>query len=85
MLIEQYQTERIRLGKWNEKHKNKLKGNKPATVNRLIATLSHMFTKAVDWNMVEEAVLKRIRKVKLLPENNRAVEVSLKRRMQGTC
>ena len=52
-------------------HKNKLKGNKPATVNRLIATLSHMFTKAVDWNMVEEAALKRIRKVKLLPENNR--------------
>lgn len=68
MLIEQYQSERIRQGKWNENHKDKFKGNKPATVNRLIATLSHMFTKAVDWNMVEETVLKRIRKVKMLPE-----------------
>jgi integrase len=30
-----------------------------------------MFTKAVEWDMLEEASLKRIRKVKLLPENNR--------------
>jgi hypothetical protein len=30
-----------------------------------------MFTKAVDWNMVEEASLKRVRKVKLVSENNR--------------
>jgi integrase len=30
-----------------------------------------MFTKAVDWNMVEEDVLKRVRKVKLLEENNK--------------
>jgi integrase len=59
MLIEQYQTERTQ------------KGNKPATVNRLIATLKHMFTKAVEWEMVEEQTLKRIRKVKLLEENNR--------------
>ncbi len=58
-LIEQYQTEKIQ------------KGNKPATVNRHIATLKHMFTKAVEWDMVEEETLKRIRKVKLLPENNR--------------
>ena len=36
MLIEQYQTERLQ------------KGNKPATVNRLTATLSHMFTKALE-------------------------------------
>ena len=42
MLIEQYQTERLN------------KGNKPATVNRLLATLSHMFTKAIDWDMVGE-------------------------------
>ena len=59
MLVEQFQTERID------------KGNKPATVNRLLATLKHMFTKAVDWDMVEEETLKRIRKVKLLEENNR--------------
>jgi integrase len=30
-----------------------------------------MFTKAVDWDMVEEDTLKQIRKVKLLEENNR--------------
>jgi integrase len=59
MLLEQYQTERLN------------KGNKPATANRLIATISHMFTKAVEWDMVEEEILKRIRKVKMLPENNK--------------
>lgn len=58
MLLEQYQTKRLE------------KGNKPATVNRLIAILRHMFTKAVDWDMVEDSVLKRLRKVKLLQENN---------------
>jgi len=30
-----------------------------------------MFTKAVEWEMVEEEVLKKVRRVKLLPENNR--------------
>jgi integrase len=30
-----------------------------------------MFTKAVEWEMVEEESLKRVRRVKLLPENNR--------------
>lgn len=59
MLLEQYQTNRL----------NKV--NKPATANRLLATISHMFTKAVEWDMVEENTLNRTRKVKLLPENNR--------------
>jgi len=59
MLLEQYQSERLN------------KGNKPATVNRLVATLKHMFTKAVEWDMVEEETLKRVRKAKLLPENNK--------------
>jgi integrase len=58
-MLEQYQTERIQ------------KGNKPATVNRHLATIKHMFTKAVDWEYVEEEALKRIRKVKQLEENNR--------------
>jgi integrase len=58
MMLEQYQTE-------------KMQRNRPATVNRHLATIKHMFTKAVEWNMVEEDVLKRIRKVKLLQENNR--------------
>ena len=59
MLVEQFQTERTQ------------RGNKPATVNRLVATLKHMFSKAVEWDMVEEQTLKRIRKAKLLEENNR--------------
>lgn len=57
--LEQFQTERLQ------------RGNKPATVNRLLATIKHMFTKAVEWGMVEEETLKRVRKVKLLEENNR--------------
>jgi integrase len=43
----------------------------PATVNRHLTTLKHMFTKAVEWEMVEEEVLKKVRRVKLLPENDR--------------
>ena len=54
----------MKQGKWNAKHKYKQKGNKPATVNRFLATIKHMFTKAVEWDMVEEDTLKRIRKVK---------------------
>lgn len=57
--LEQYQTERMQ------------KGNKPATINRHLATIKHMFTKAVDWEYVEEEALKRVRKVKQLEENNR--------------
>jgi integrase len=59
MILEQFQTEKLN------------SGYKPATVNRHIATIKHMLTKAVDWNMAEEEVLKRIRKVKLLQENNK--------------
>jgi len=46
-------------------------GKAPATVNRRLATIKHMFTKAVEWEMVEEEVLKKVRRVKLLAENNR--------------
>lgn len=58
-MLEQYQTERMQ------------KGNKPATINRHLATIKHMFTKAVEWDFVEDDVLKRVRKVKQLEENNR--------------
>ncbi|MFC1769565.1 hypothetical protein ACFLZI_00745 [Nitrospirota bacterium] len=51
LLVEEYQTERTN------------GGNKPATINRHIATLKHMIAKAVDWEMVEEETLKRIRKL----------------------
>ena len=71
MLLEQFQTDRLRQGFITEKNKRqKAKANKPATINRLLAVLRHMFTKAVDWGMASEEVLKRIRKAKQLEENN---------------
>jgi integrase len=70
MLLEQYQTQRLQ------------NRNKPATANRLLATLKHMFTKAVEWEMVEEGTLKRIRKVKFLEENNRRLRYLSKEECQ---
>jgi len=76
-LLEQYQTDRLQKGKRTfkikvgNKYVEKETPNKPATINRHIATIKHMFTKAVDWEYVEEDVLKRVRKVKQLEENNR--------------
>jgi len=58
-LIEEYQS------------KSSTAGKSPATVNRHLTTLKHMFTKAVEWEMVEEEILKKVRRVKLLQENNR--------------
>ncbi len=57
-IIEQWQSERM-------------KRNKPSTVNRILATLKHMINKGVQWNMANEAVLKQVRNVKLLEENNK--------------
>lgn len=58
-LLEHYQSDML------------VKGKKNATANRHLATIKHMFTKAVEWDMVEEDVLKRVRRVKMLEENNR--------------
>jgi len=69
-LIEEWQTRR-------------LQKNKPATVNRLLATLKHMFSKAVEWDMIEEEVLKRVRRVKLIPENNRRLRYLSKEEAQA--
>ena len=44
--------------------------------------LKHMFTKAVEWEMVEEATLKRIGKAKFLEENNRRLRYLLKEECQ---
>lgn len=51
-----------------EKHQTELisKGLKPASINKTLNVLKHMFNKATEWEMVEETVLKRVRKVKLL-------------------
>ncbi len=68
-LIEEWQTKRM------EK-------NKPATVNRMLATLKHIFTKAVEWDMVEKTTWKRVRNVKLLPENNRRLRFLSKEECQ---
>jgi len=58
MAVEQYQTKFLTDGK------------AASTSNRHLATLKHMLAKAVEWQMVEEETLKRIRQIKLLPENN---------------
>lgn len=58
-LIEQFQSNQIKLGK------------KPATVNRYTATIKHLYGKTLDWDMIEEYVWKKVRKIKLLEENNK--------------
>ncbi len=48
-------------------------GLKPATVNRRLACLKHMFRKAHEWGDCSEAKLKQVRQVKFLRENNQRV------------
>ena len=69
-LIEQYQTDLLS------------KGNKPSTANRLLATLKHSITKGYQWEYVSEETLKRVRQVKLLPENNRRLRYLSKEEIQ---
>jgi len=40
---------------------------KPATVNRIMCRLRHMFNRAVDWDLLDQSPMKGIR---FLPENN---------------
>jgi len=67
--VEQFQSECLK------------KGLKPATVNRYLAAIKHMFTKAVEWEMVSEQVREKIRRVKLLQENNRRLRFLSKEEM----
>jgi integrase len=60
--IEEYQAKRLSTP--GERRKQ----IKPATVNREIATLKHLFSKAVEWKILEESPA---RGVKMLKENNR--------------
>ncbi len=76
MLIEQLQTDLMAKGLRKEDKKRgvkpeNIKGLKNASINRIVSTLKHMFTKAVDWEMVEPDSLKRIRKVKQFREDKR--------------
>lgn len=59
LVVEEYQTDLINQGLQN------------ASVNKIISILKAMLKKAVDWEMVEQDVLKRVRKVKQLSENKR--------------
>jgi len=68
-IVEEYQTKVITEVVITKDGKEHHKA--PATANRHLACLKHMFTKAVEWEMVEEEALKKVRRVKLLPENNR--------------
>lgn len=58
------------------------KGKKPSTINRHISTLKHMFTRAVDWEMTGEETLKKVRRVKQLPEHNRRLRYLSKEESQ---
>jgi len=69
-LIEQYQTDRLEQGHRRVKEGKAVPGNMPATINRHVAVMKHMFTKAAEWEMVEEDRSKIVHKVKLLEENN---------------
>lgn len=42
------------------------RGKSPAYINRQVTLLKAMFTKAVDWNMTTDDILRRVRKVKAL-------------------
>ena len=44
---------------------------KPSSNNKVLNILKHMFNKAVEWEMVDEDILKRIRKVKPLRDDGK--------------
>jgi len=58
-LVEQLQTDSMKRGLRN------------SSCNKILNILKHMFTKAVEWEMVESESLKRIRKVKLLRDDGK--------------
>ena len=58
-IVEEYRSKRLSLGL------------APSTLNRELAILKHMLHRAVDWDLIDEDVLRRVKKVKLMPENNR--------------
>lgn len=62
--------------------KKRLAEVKPATVNRELACLKHMFTKAVEWDKIEDNPIK---KVKLLREDNERFRWLRKYEVQKLC
>ncbi len=47
------------------------RGLKNTSCNKVLNILKHMFSKAVEWDMIESETLKRIRKVKLLRDDSK--------------
>ena len=43
-------------------------GKAPATINRRMALIKHLFSKASDWSLVDDDTLRTVRKVKMLKE-----------------
>lgn len=74
--VEQYRSDQLSAGK------------KHATANRHLACLKHMYSKAVEWEMVEEAAAKRVRGVKMLKEENlqlRFLSIAESHRLVAVC
>lgn len=59
LIVEEHQTALIK------------RGLKPATINKVLGILKHMIGKAVEWELVEEDTLKRVRKVKPMSGENK--------------
>jgi integrase len=59
------------------------RGLKNSSCNKVLNILKHMFTKAVEWDMVESEVLKRVRKVKLLQDNSKRLRYLSKEECQA--
>lgn len=55
---------------------------RPSSNNKVLNILKHMFKKAVEWEMVDEGVLKRIRKVKLLRDDGKRLRYLSKEECQ---
>jgi integrase len=69
-LIDQLQTDLIN------------KGYKASSNNKVTNLIKHMFRKAVEWDMVEEEVLKRIRRVKPLKDDSKRLRYLSKEECQ---
>jgi len=58
------------------------RGLKPASANKMLNVLKHMFTKAVEWEMVESEVSKRVHKIKLLRDEGKRLRYLSKEECQ---
>ncbi len=59
LIVENYQNARLK------------RGNKPASVNRIVGVLKHCLHKGLEWDMVNENVFKKVSRVKPLEMNNK--------------